>query len=85
MEIGEYIYCHTTGRMNGDGEVFAYKGKKYKVDSRNPERIWFIDEGKNDHCWPLEDENSINLFHKYFSVRPIILAEYKIKNHTFNL
>ena len=85
MEIDEYIYCHTTAKFSGTEDVFAYKGKKYKVSSKNDERIWFMNESENEHCWPLYDNETINQFHKYFSTIPIILTEYKIKNHTFNL
>ncbi len=87
MEVGEYIYCHTTAKFSGTdgGGVFAYKGKKYKVNSKDEREIMFTDETGGDHLWSLNSSESINLFNKYFSVRPIILTEYKIKKHTFNL
>lgn len=87
MEVGEHIYCHTTAKFSGtDGTegVFAYKGKKYKVSSKDEREIMFIDETNGEHLWPLNSNELINLFNKYFSVRPIILTEYKIKKHTFN-
>lgn len=84
--MGEYIYCHTTAKFSGGAEgVFAYKGKKYKVTSKDGREIMFTDETGGDHLWSLNSSESINLFNKYFSVIPIILTEYKIKNHTFNL
>lgn len=83
MKIGEYIYCHTTGRMNGDGEIFVYKGCRYKITERGNGHIWFTDENNKDHCWPLDDNESIDLFHKYFSVIPKILTKYKTNAHTF--
>lgn len=86
MEIDEYIYCHTTAKFSGDVEgVFAYKGKKYKVNSKDEREIMFTDETGGEHIWPLNSDEFINLFNKYFSVRPMILTEYKIKKHTFNL
>ena len=85
--MGEYIYCHTTAKFSGTdgGGVFAYKGKKYKVSSKDEREIMFIDETNGEHIWPLNSNELINLFNKYFSVRPMILTEYKIKKHTFNL
>lgn len=87
MEVGEYIYCHTTAKFSGTdgGGVFAYKGKKYKVISKDEREIMFIDETNGEHLWTLNSNELINLFNKYFSVRPMILTEYKIKKHTFNL
>ena len=88
MEVGEYIYCHTTAKFSdtdGTEGVFAYKGKKYKVNSKDEREIMFIDETNGEHLWPINSNESINLFNKYFSVRPFILTEYKIKKHTFNL
>ncbi len=84
--MGEYIYCHTTAKFSGGADgVFAYKGKKYKVSSKDEREIMFIDETNGEHLWPLNSNELINLFNKYFSVRPMILTEYKIKKHTFNL
>ena len=85
MEVGEYIYCHTTAKFSDTEGVFAYKGKKYKVNSKDEREIMFTDETNGEHLWPLNSNELINLFNKYFSVRQIILTEYKIKKHTFNL
>ena len=33
FNVGDKLYCHTTGRMNGDGELFAIKGEYYTISS----------------------------------------------------
>lgn len=83
MNIGEYIYCHTTGKMNASNRVFAYKGQKYKVTERNINRIVFSSEVGEGHIWSLKNKESIDQFNKYFSIEPQIMIKHKIKNYQF--
>lgn len=85
MNIGEYIYCHTTGKMNASNRVFAYKGQKYKVIERNndADRIMISSEVSGSHIWTLRDKESVDEFNKYFSVEPQIMIKHKIKDYQF--
>ena len=62
MRTGEYIYCHTTGRMDS-GEVFAYAGREYQIEQIHGNNITLCTECGPGHLWEINDQ----LFHEHFS------------------
>lgn len=78
MEIGDLIYCHTTGYMQLSGRVHAYAGKEYTVVKilRN-DRIIIHSELDINHVWPI---NSV--FWEHFSIKKRITHDFLKKRKT---
>ena len=83
LEVGDKIYCHTTGKMNGDGVVYAIEGRWYELVSPMPSYdnyIAFFDEMGDRHHWDYENDPT---FPKYFSVGCGIEPIMSISEHNF--
>ena len=81
IEAGDYIYCHTTGRMNQSGEVFAYRGESYEVTQSKNNKIWFIDAMGSSHTWRMDTD--IDNFNDYFSIPKPLEPKKGITEHKF--
>lgn len=63
MEVGDYIYCHTTGVME-EGEIFAHAGRGYLIEEIMGNELTIYTECGPGHIWSMDDP----LFPKHFSV-----------------
>ena len=88
LRIGDLIYCHTTGHMSGDGEVFCIKGEYYQVtgfvDSFSKYKRYTIKDSRGN------DKHEFTLYAlltgscRWFSPGPILLVEIIDKRFRFN-
>ena len=67
MEVGDKIYCHTTGYMINGLNVFAYAGQEYLVESVGPKNneITIYSERGHGHIWTTDR----SLFLEHFSIK----------------
>jgi hypothetical protein len=88
LNVGSYIYCHTTGKMENSKLIFAIKGKKYKIEqlfahnysNRNILTFGIVDEKGAKHTFSLDE--LLRCESKWFRANgKTLLVEKSIENY----
>jgi len=74
MEVGDFIYCHTTGYYRNTSDVFALEDKSYEIlgvyknRDGSISKIFFRNEEGYRHQWGFNNDANKTLFYTYFSL-----------------